>query len=157
MKKVDIWDLLLFVIATELAGVVSSLVAGGNFGAYYDTLVKPPLAPPGWLFPVAWGILYALMGVSAYIIDSSCAINRKAALDLYWVQLAVNLLWSPVFFGLKSFGGAVAVVVVMLVLIAVMLAVFSRISRCAALLNIPYLAWTVFAAYLTVGFFILNT
>ena len=157
MNKIKITDLLIFVLITELVGAVSSLIAGGNFGAYYDTLTKPPLSPPGWLFPVAWGILYALMGISAYLIDSSDDIARKSALNLYWVQLAANALWSPVFFGLKSFGGAVAVVIVMLVLIVCMLILFRRIRPCAFWLNIPYLVWTLYAAYLTIGFYILNT
>lgn len=157
MKIKSITVLLIFVIAAELAGAVSALVAGGNFGAYYDTLIKPPLAPPGWLFPVMWSILYALMGISAYLIYSSEHISLRFALLLWGIQLFVNILWSPVFFGLGSFGGAVAVVIVMLALIIAMIAVFFRINRCAALLQLPYLAWTLFATYLSVGFYVLNT
>lgn len=156
MKKINISDLLLFVIITELAGAVSSLLSGGNFGGYYDTLTKPPLAPPGWLFPVVWAVLYAIMGFSAYLINRSDNIGKRSALILYFVQLAVNVLWSPVFFGLKSFGGAVAVIIVLVALVIAMLVVFGRIDRCAALVNIPYLVWVLFAAYLTIGFTVLN-
>ena len=156
MKNIKWTDLLIFVIITELIGTVSGIVAGGNFGAYYGTIVMPPFSPPGWLFPVVWTILYALMGVSAYLIHSSDAPAKKQALDIYWLQLLANFLWSPAFFGIRSFGTAVAVVIVMLVLIAIMLAVFGKIRRCAVWLNIPYLVWTVFAAYLTIGAYVLN-
>ena len=156
MKKVNVWDMLIFVLSAELAGAVSSLIAGGNFGAYYEMLAKPPLAPPGWLFPVVWAVLYALLGISAYLVNDTADERRRPSLILYIAQLFANLLWSPVFFGLKSFGGAVAVVAVMLVLVVCMMIAFCRIRRSAALLNIPYLIWTAFAAYLTVGFFILN-
>ena len=156
MKKINWTDLLFFVIVTELAGALSSLISGGNFGGYYDTLAKPPLAPPGWLFPVVWAVLYAVMGFSAYLIGRSDSINKRTALILYFVQLAVNVLWSPVFFGLKSFGGAVAVIIVLVILVAAMLVVFGRIERCAALVNIPYLVWVLFATYLTIGFTVLN-
>lgn len=157
MKKINIWNVLLFVLSAELAGALSALVAGGNFGDYYDTLAKPPLAPPSWLFPVMWAIMYALMGISAYLINETDDERRRSALLVYIAQLAANVLWTPVFFGLKSFGGAVAVIAVMLVLIVCMMIAFSKIRRSAALMNIPYLIWTAFATYLTVGFFILNT
>lgn len=155
-KKVNITDLLIFILSAELAGALSGIVAGGDFGSYYDTLTKPPLSPPGWLFPVVWGVLYAVMGISAYIISQSGDIQRNSALTLYIVQLFANLLWSPVFFGLRSFGGAVAVVIVMLILVICMTVVFGRINRCAALMNIPYLLWTIYAAYLTAGVCVLN-
>ncbi|MBR5089859.1 MAG: tryptophan-rich sensory protein [Ruminiclostridium sp.] len=156
MNKVKITDLLIFVLSAELVGALSGLISGGSFGTYYASLAKPPLAPPGWLFPVMWGVLYAVMGISAYMIYASEDIAKKKALDLYWVQLAANALWSPVFFGMKSFVGAVVVVAVMLVLIVWMLAVFRKINFCAAIINLPYLLWTLFAAYLSAGFLILN-
>ena len=151
MKNIKWTDLLIFVIITELIGTVSGIIAGGNFGAYYDTIAKPPLAPPGWVFPMVWAILYALMGVSAYFVNSSDSPEKKQALDIYWLQLLANFLWSPAFFGT-----AVAVVIVMLVLIVIMLVLFRKIQRCAVWLNIPYLVWTAFAAYLTIGAYVLN-
>ena len=156
MKKVKIWDLLIFILSAELAGAVSSLISGGDFGTYYASLTKPPLAPPGWLFPVMWTILYALMGFAAYMINNTADKLAAKALILYWVQLAVNVLWSPVFFGLRSFGGAAVIVVLMLALVTATLVIFSRIQKCAAAAFIPYLVWTAFAAYLTFGFLVLN-
>ena len=149
-------NLLLWVVGTELVGALSALLAGGNFSAYYQSLNQPPFAPPGWLFPVMWAILYALMGISAFLIFESQSLRRKSALFLYGAQLLANFLGSPVFFGLKSPAGAAAVVIVMLLLILAMMTAFFRIHRTAACLNIPYLLWTVFATYLTIGVLILN-
>lgn len=149
-------NVLLWIVGTELVGALSALLAGGNFSAYYQSLNQPPFAPPGWLFPVMWAILYALMGISAFLIQESDSFQKKPALVLYGAQLLANFLWSPVFFGLKWKLGAAVVVVVMLVLIIAMIAAFFRIRRSAAYLNIPYLLWTAFAAYLTIGVLILN-
>ena len=147
---------LLWIVGTELVGALSAILAGGNFSAFYQSLNRPPLSPPGWLFPVAWAILYALMGFSAYLIDKSDSFKRKGALLLYGAQLFVNFLWSPVFFGLKSLGGATVVVLLMLVLICAMLVRFWGIRRLAVYLNLPYLAWTLYACYLTIGVLVLN-
>lgn len=149
-------NLLLFVVGTELVGAVSALLSGGNFRAFYETLDRPPFSPPGWIFPVAWGILYALMGVSAFLIYDSPHLKKRLAFFLYGAQLFANFLWTPVFFGLRSFTGATVVVIAMLVLIFAMLLSFWRIRKSAALLNLPYLLWTVYAAYLTIGVMVRN-
>lgn len=154
--KIKWTDLILWVVGTELVGAFSALFAGGSFSAFYQSLEQPPLAPPGWLFPVVWSILYALMGISAYLISGSNRAGRKTALLLYGLQLFANFLWTPVFFGLKSLSGAAAVVIVMLILITAMMISFYRIDKKAAYLNIPYLLWTVFAAYLTIGVLVLQ-
>ena len=154
--KIKWTDLIIWIVGTELAGALSALLSGGNFSAYYNTIEQPPLAPPGWLFPVAWSILYALMGVSAYMIWNSGDPRRKRAVILYGCQLFVNILWTPVFFGLKSLQGATFIVILLLLLIIAMMISFYRISRTAAYLNIPYLLWTFFAAYLTVGVLVLQ-
>ena len=149
-------NLLLFIVGTELVGALSAILAGGNFSAYYQSLQQPPFAPPGWLFPVMWAILYALMGISAFLIWESTSFRKKTALALYGAQLFANFLWSPVFFGLKSNLGATIVVIAMLLLVIAMIVSFFRIRRPAAYLNIPYLLWTMFATYLTIGVLVLN-
>ena len=149
-------NVLLWIVGTELVGALSAMLAGGNFSAFYQSLNQPPFAPPGWLFPVMWGILYALMGVSAFLIWESASFRKKTALILYGAQLFANFLWSPVFFGLRSLVGAAIVVVAMLILVIAMIVAFFRIRRSAAYLNIPYLLWTMFATYLTVGVLVLN-
>ena len=157
MNKNKITDLLIYIVSAELAGALSGIIAGGSFGTYYDTLIKPPLSPPGWLFPLVWAVLYALMGLSAYIIGVSQSSLVRPALTLYLAQLFLNLLWGPVFFGLRSFGGAVAAAAALLAVLICMLIIFSRINKCAVLINLPYALWSAFALYLSVGFFVLNS
>ncbi|WP_295087760.1 TspO/MBR family protein [Ruminococcus sp.] len=149
--KIRCTDLIIWIVGTELVGTLSALISGGNFSDFYNSLQQPPLAPPAWLFPVMWSILYALMGASAYLIWEKDDTRKKGAIILYGAQLFANFLWSPVFFGLKSLKGATAVVIAMLILIIAMIFSFLRINKTSAYLNIPYLLWTIFAAYLTIG------
>ncbi len=157
MKRIKWTELLLFVVGTELVGVLSSLLSG-NFSSFYQELVKPPLAPPGILFPIVWAILYALMGISAYMIYVSDAgtTEKRKALALYAVQLFVNFMWSIVFFRFEQIGAAAAVLILLVILVALMIVTFRRIRPLAGYLNIPYLLWVTFAAYLNIGFLILN-
>lgn len=156
MKRSKITNLLIFIISAELIGVLSAVFSGGNFRSFYSSLNQPPFAPPAWLFPVAWGILYALMGISAFLIDESGHDLKRKALTIYWVQLFVNFLWSPVFFGFKSLTGAVVVIALLLILIIVMMVYFGKIRKSALYLNIPYLLWVMYATYLTIGVRVLN-
>lgn len=156
MKRSKITNLLIFIVSAELVGVLSAVVSGGNFKAFYSSLNQPPFAPPAWLFPVAWGILYALMGISAFLIDESGHDLKQKALVIYWVQLFINFLWSPVFFGLKSLTGAVVVIVLLLMAVSVMILTFWKIRKSSAYLNIPYILWVAYATYLTIGVRVLN-
>lgn len=156
MEKQKLTNILLFIVGTELVGAVSAILAGGGFGAFYGSILQPPFAPPGWVFPVVWAVLYAAMGISAYLVWSGKSPCRRRALVLYGTQLLVNFLWSPVFFGLKAFGGAVVVVLLLLGLAGAMVCCFFKINQLAALLNIPYLVWLLYASYLTVGVWLLN-
>ena len=157
MKKIKITDLLIFIVGTELVGVLSGILAGGSF-SFYKEIVRPPFSPPGWIFPIVWIILYALMGISAYLIYTSKATVRQKnfALAVYAIQLVVNFLWSIVFFRLEMVGLSVIIILLLLFLIVVMICVFYRIRPVAAYLNIPYLLWTAFASYLNIGVLILN-
>lgn len=156
MAKQKVTNLLIYIVSAELIGALSGIAAGGGFGTFYRSILQPPFAPPGWVFPVAWVILYALMGISAYLIDTSGYVGTQTAMKLYCIQLFVNFLWSPVFFRFRSFAGATVVILVLLVLVLAMLNSFRRISKTAALLNIPYLLWLIYASYLTIGILILN-
>lgn len=157
MKKINLCELLIFIFSAELVGVLSALLSG-DMSEFYDTLVKPALSPPGWLFPVVWTLLYALMGLSAYLIYSSKAALavKKNALIIYAAQLFVNFLWSIVFFRFESLRLAVAVIVILVTLLAWMILKFKKISPIAAYINIPYFLWTLFATYLTVSILVLN-
>ena len=124
----------------------------------YETLESPPLAPPGWLFPVVWTILYALMGISAarvWLSPPSRA--RNLGLNLFITQLVVNFFWSPIFFNLEAFGLAFFWLVLLWGLVLWMILAFRKVDPLAAKLQIPYLIWLSFAAYLNLGVWYLNT
>lgn len=157
MKNIKWTELLSFIIGTELVGAFSSLLSG-NFSSFYGELVKPPLAPPGILFPIVWAILYALMGISAYTIYVSYAeiAEKTKALTLYVMQLFANFMWSIVFFRFEQIGIAAVVAILIVILVAVMIEKFYKIQPLAGYLNIPYFLWLIFAAYLNIGFLVLN-
>lgn len=156
MKKINVSDMLIYVISAELVGAVSALFAGG-FSDFFAKYAKPPLLPPGWLFPVVWVILYAVMGYSAYLIHSAKSSDRKSALAIYWAQLFVNFWWSIVFFRFEALWVSVGVIALLWVLISVMISRFNKISPLAARLNIPYLIWVSFAAYLNIATAVINS
>jgi tryptophan-rich sensory protein len=137
------------------ASIAISLFIGGLAGFLtrnsmnlYQTLEKPPLSPPGWVFPVVWTILYILMGISAYIIYESEDPMREKALQTYSVQLVINFSWSIVFFLMNNYWLAFAILVILWFLILKMIVQFYQINKIAAVLQIPYLLWVTFAGYL---------
>lgn len=125
--------------------------------SWYNSLIQPPLKPPAWLFSPVWIILYALMGLSLFIYIKEYSIKSKAwGYIVFFVQLLVNLSWSPVFFGLKNIGFALALIILLDILVLINIFEFSKISKMAGKLLIPYFIWILFATYLNVGYFILN-
>ena len=122
----------------------------------YATLNQPPLSPPGWLFPVVWGILFILMGISAAIIYLSESPQRTRALKVYTLQLIVNFFWSILFFNLEARLFAFFWLLLLLSLVLLMFVLFKRISPTAAYLQIPYILWLLFAAYLNGAIYLLN-
>ena len=157
MKKINWFGLLTSIVLAELVGALSALLSG-NSGGLYPELNNPPLSPPGWLFPVVWGILYALMGIAAYLVYASDADGdkKREALKYYAAQLAVNFLWSIVFFRFQAFWAAVAVIVVLDLLIVATMLKMRRVRKAAGYLMVPYLIWTLFATYLAAGVAVLN-
>ena len=140
-----------------LVGAVAGLLTR-NAMQNFDILIKPPLSPPGWLFPVVWTILYTLMGISAYIIKTSDADaeTKSDALMLYNYQLIVNFLWSIFFFHFEWRLFSFFWILLLWVLSILMIRQFDKISQTAAYLNLPYLLWVTFAAYLNFGIWWLN-
>lgn len=140
-----------------IVGIVAGLLTR-NAMQDFQALVKPPLAPPDWLFPVVWTILYALMGYSSYLIKTSNADaeTKSDALMLYNYQLIVNFLWPIFFFNFGWYLFSLAWLILLWVLVFLMIRKFSQISKTAAYLNIPYLIWLTFAAYLNAGIWWLN-
>jgi translocator protein len=136
------WLLLAF--AAAAVGAVASVDAG----VFYAQLSKPAWAPPGWLFGPVWSVLYALMGIAAWLVWRSSA-PRQLALGLFGAQLVVNALWSWLFFAWRLGALAMVDVAVLLAVILATVVTFWRVSRPAALLLLPYLLWVAFAALLT--------
>lgn len=141
---------LIAVIVIELAGGLSGWISNSGYGnAWFDSLQKPSFMPPGWTFGVVWPILYALMGIAlALVLAEPPSPRRKLALILFFAQLALNLVWSPIFFAGHDITLAKWVIFVMAALAAAAAGQFLRIRKAAGLLLIPYLAWLVFAATL---------
>ena len=129
----------------------------GSMGDY-QTMAKPPLSPPGWLFPVVWTALYALMGYASYLVATSAAPKEqiRKALVLYGLQLAANFLWPILFFSLEAYFLAFIWLVALWVLILLTMRAFYRIETRAGDLLLPYLLWVTFAAYLNFGVWLLN-
>ena len=121
----------------------------------YDTLIQPPLAPPGILFPIVWTILYILMGISYGILKTNSLNDGRTDL-IYYTQLAINALWSIFFFVFKWRLFSFFWLVALIILVAIMVYEFYKKNKVAGLLQLPYLAWTLFAAYLNLAVYILN-
>ena len=152
------WKTLIICIAIPLVvGGVSAFITKDSMSTF-SLLEKPPLSPPGWLFPVAWTILYILMGIASYLVVTSNAPKEKidGALKLYGWQLFFNFFWTILFFNFELYFVAFAWLVILWVLILATIIAFSRISKPAAYLMIPYILWVTFAAYLNLGIAILN-
>lgn len=136
-------------------GLFSSLLTMDNQNIY-EIINVPFFAPPGWLFPVVWTILYILMGISSYLIYEENDVNTSDALRVYGIQLIVNFLWSIIFFNLKNFTFAFVWLILLLILIIIMIYRFYKINKLAAYLNIPYLLWVTFAGILNFSIVLLN-
>ena len=152
------WKALLIAVAVPLlVGGAAALLTGGSMDVF-EAVEKPPLSPPGWLFPVVWTVLYTLMGVASYLVWNSIGAPRlrRQALRLYAAQLAVNFLWPFFFFSLQWYLFAFLWLVLLWVLILLTILAFRQISPVAAWLMVPYLVWVTFAGYLNLGIYILN-
>ena len=149
------WKKLLICIAVPLAvGGLSALLTGNAMESFND-VAKPPLSPPGWLFPVVWTVLYLLMGFSSYLIAEAKE-PTDAALAVYGLQLLFNFFWPIIFFRFERYLFAFIWLVLLWLLIAATILLFRRISKTAAYLLLPYLLWVSFAGYLNFGIWTLN-
>ena len=152
------WKTYLFwILLAEAVGALSGWLTRAATAAYSMSILKPPLSPPGWVFPVVWTILFALMGFgAARIYLSAPSADRSLGLNLFIAQLAVNFLWSPIFFNRQAYGLAFFWLLLLLGLVLAMTLVFRKTDPIAAKLQIPYLLWLTFAAYLNLGVWYLN-
>lgn len=154
MKQKDKSPLIIAILIPIAVGELSSLFSGNM--SMYPQINKPPLSPPGFLFPIVWTILYILMGISSYIIYQSDSPDKKKALKTYGIQLFFNFLWSIIFFGLNQYLLSFLWLIALIVLIVIMIYQFYQINPAAAYLQIPYLIWCLFAAYLNFMIYKLN-
>lgn len=145
------------VLVAVVAAVGGSATATGA-GSWYRTIEKPPWNPPDAVFGTVWTLLYVLMAVAAWLVAREGLRRREVRLALvtYAVQLALNMAWSIVFFGLESPGAGVVVIAALFVAIVVTILRFRPIHGVAALMLVPYLAWVAFAASLNVAVLVLN-
>lgn len=157
MKRISWKAYLVWILAVEAVGALSGFLSRGGMMLYDSTAVKPALTPPGWVFPVVWGLLFALMGISAARISASePSPGRSRALNLFAVQLVVNFFWSLLFFNAMAFGFAFLWLLLLWGLVLWMILSFYRIDPLAAWLQVPYLLWLTFAAYLNLMVILLN-
>ena len=146
-----------WILLAEAVGTLSGWLTREGTKIYAETILKPSLSPPTWVFPVVWSILYALMGIGAarvYLSEPSS--KRSLGLNLFITQLVVNFFWSPIFFNLQAFGLAFFWLMLLWGLVLWMIFVFRRVDPLAAKLQIPYFVWLTFAAYLDLSVWYLN-
>jgi len=144
--------------AIVLLGTLSGFLSNSGYSnPWFDALRKPGFMPPGWAFGVAWTILYILIGISlAMLLHAKGARKRERAIILFGLMLAINLAWSPVFFGMHKVTFALGMIAAMIVLTASLILILWRIRIVAALLLYPYLGWLMFAGLLNYEILRLN-
>lgn len=153
----DIGALIISIIISEGIGILSSAFAGMPRMSY-ENFIKPAFAPPGWIFPIVWTILYFLMGIAAYRIWTSgkSGENVKRALFVYGSQLILNFIWPLIFFKWDLKAVAFFELLVLIGFIIITILEFLKFDKKAAYLLIPYLLWSIFAAVLNYSIWMLN-
>ena len=136
------------IILPLILGTIVGLLIKNNID--YNELIKPALAPPGFIFPIIWTILYILMGIS-YTLT-----NNKKITKVYYLQLIINLLWTIIFFKLKWYFLAIIWIIILDILVIWMIYLMIKEKKIAGYIQIPYLIWILFATYLTIFIYILN-
>ena len=154
--RIEWRKLIISILIPLFVGGLSALITKDSM-AQFDTIDKPPLSPPGWLFPVVWTILFILMGIASYLVwNAGKPYRAKTALAVYGIQLAFNFFWSIIFFNLNAYLFAFLWLIVLWLLIILTAFLFYRISKPAGFLLIPYILWVTFAGYLNFAIFLLN-
>jgi len=157
-KRFNFAKLAISVLGVLLVGFVSSFFGMGSIETWYQTLSKPSFNPPSWVFGPAWTLLYILIGVSFYLVWTSDADKaaKKQAYLIFVVQLALNFLWTFLFFGNQMIFGALLDIILLWAVILLNIFVFYKITKAAGVLLIPYLLWVSFAALLNYFIWALN-
>lgn len=153
-KKYD-KEFIISLLIPLVVGVVSGLLSRNGM-MEFESLKMPSFAPPGFIFPIVWTILYILMGISSYLIYDSNDYYKNCCLVIYGLSLFLNFLWSPIFFGLELRLFALIWLIVLDIVIIYMIWCFYGINKKAAYLQIPYLLWCLFATFLNYSIYMLN-
>lgn len=141
------------ILIALFVGALSAFFTKDNM-EIYSQINQPPLAPPSFIFPIVWTVLFTLMGISSAIVYLKNTSSN--ALTVYAIQLVVNFLWSIIFFNFRAYLFAFIWILLLWILIVIMLYKFYKVNKLAAYLQIPYLLWVTFATYLNFMIFILN-
>lgn len=158
MKISNSLKLVACIIISESAGIIGSLFTTPSIDGWYEGIIKPSFNPPNWVFGPVWTTLFALMGCSLYLVWKK-GFERKdvrIAVGIFAVQLILNTLWSIIFFGIHNIALALIEIVILWLAIFATIISFAKISRLAAWLLVPYIAWVSFAMYLNYTLWILN-
>ena len=148
--------LIIAILIPLCVGFTSGFFTAGNVSGWYQTIQKPSWNPPSWIFGPVWTTLYALMAVAVWRIGVPRSAAQKRAVVLFVVQLLLNGIWSPAFFGLESPLLGLIIIVPMWIAIAMTLVAFWRLDRTAGLLMAPYLLWVSYATMLNGAIYALN-
>lgn len=151
----NIKSLIINIIVPLAVGGISSILTRNSMEIYASTN-QPWFAPPGFLFPIVWTILYILMGISAYMILRSKSDMQFKAIAIYALQLFVNFIWPLIFFNARTYLLAFAWLIILLILVLIMIILFYKINKTAAYLQIPYFIWLIFASILNFNVYLLN-
>lgn len=155
--KVDAKKLIKNIAIPLGGGALAGFLTKNGVEKFNATAAKPVFMPPGWLFPVAWSILYILMGIAAYYVETATPLaDRKKAMTLYYIQLALNFAWSFIFFSARKYLLALIWVAAMLGVIVATTAEFYKLNKKAGYLMIPYNIWTAFAMVLNFAVWMMN-
>lgn len=153
MKK---FGFILFPAISLGVGALAGFLTKDSLANVYPLLEKSSLTPPGWVFPIAWTVLYLLMGIGMALVEARSGPERSRALTLFGIQLALNFSWSLLFFNSGAYLSALLCLIVLWVMILAMAGSFASVSRPAAWLQIPYLLWVAFAGCLNAAVWVLN-
>ncbi len=154
MNKKKIFYIILSILIPLVIGFIGSMLGGSM--ALFDNIEKPWFAPPAIIFPIAWGILYILMGISSYLVFMSDSKYKKIGLIFYAIQLIVNSLWTMIFFRFENFLLAFVWLLFIIFLVLIMMYYFYKADKKAFYLQIPYILWLVYAAILNYSIYTLN-
>lgn len=152
------WKFIIAILLCESVGIISGLLASANNNTWFDTLIKPTWNPPAYLFAPVWTTLYLLMGISLGIIwnNNATELNKRNAYFLFGLQLFLNFWWSIFFFKINSPAFALLDIILMVIIIILTIISFSKFSKLAGWLLVPYIAWVSSATILNFAIWNLN-